>query len=389
MNLPNREREKKNLVNLSDEELAQLSPEELEEVKKAKANLLSIKKTDKEVDAMASQEEFQKAVQQVAEEHNLTMDEAEVIVKKKMGMGSGTTSDLAMLAQFFQPKENPMVDAINKAIADRIGGALFPERPPGGGDGNPPGGGQPNNITAAITHAKEAGVQSIYLPDGTQVMLQAKAEDGSIAKSIEDKIRGYLDSVITQRLPNVFSPPADNKGTGAALPSGILDPQLARLFYEDKWKDRDREAEDARSKARDEVIGSIAASIGAGLSPEGFEKIKGMIKQGGPAGALSQGKQEGKPTGRMIRAVCWKCGKPFRYDEGEEALCPYCQANQKVQCPRCEAIFTPTNAAELTCPKCGVELTLPPKGKEGEETKEEQPSPGEEPVFNVGSGFVE
>ena len=384
MNLPNREKEKKNLVNLSDEELAGLSPEELEEVKKAKANLLSIKKTDKEVDAMASQEEFQKAVQQVAEEHNLTMDEAEVIVKKKMGMGAGTTSDLAMMAQFFQPKENPMVDAINKAIADRIGGALFPAR---GGEGNPPGGEQPNNITAAITHAKEAGVQSIYLPDGTQLFLQARGEGDSTVKNIEQKIREYVDDVVSKGLPHMFNPRGGNNNTATNLPPGI-DPAVAKLVYEDKWKDEDRKAEDARSKARDEVIGSIAASVGAALSPEGFEKIKQSIKQGGPAGALSQGRQVEKPTGRMIKAVCWKCNKPFRYDEGEEALCPYCQANQKVQCPKCETIFTPTNAAELTCPKCGASLILPEKeqpspGKEGEET------PGEEAVFSVGSGFVE
>ncbi len=334
---------------------------------------------------MASQEEWEAAVQQYAQEHNFSLQEAAEHLKKEMG--SGKLGELMSMATLFQPKENPMVDAINKAIADRIGGALFPP-PPGGGQGNPPGGGQPNNITAAITHAKEAGVQSIYLPDGTQVMLQPKAEDGSIAKSIEDKIRGYLDSVITQRLPNVFNPPADNKGKGAALPPGIVDPQLARLFYEDKWKDKDREAEDVRSKARDEVIGSIAASVGAALSPEGFEKIKRSIQQGGVAGALSQGKPGEKPTGKMIRAVCWKCDKPFRYDEAEEALCPYCQANQKVQCPTCETIFTPTNAAELTCPKCGAALILPEKeqpspGKEGEKTS------GEEPSFTVGSGFVE
>lgn len=357
--------------------------------------MLSIKKTDKEVDTMASQEEFQKLVHQVAQEHNLTLDEAEMLVKEKMGMGSHVISDLAMMAQLFQPKENPLVGAINQAIAQRItaGQPLFgPAVVQAGQGGAPAGGGQPsNNITTAITHAKEAGVQSIYLPDGTMVNLQAQGEGNSAVKNIEQKIREYVDDVVSKGLPNMFNPPGGNSNTVTNLPPGI-DPTLAKLFYEDKWKDRDREAEDARSKARDEVIGSIAASIGAALSPEGFEKIKQTIKQGGVAGALSQGEQAEKPAGRMIRAVCWKCGKAFRYDEGEEALCPYCQTNQKVQCPRCEAIFTPppnTNVAELTCPKCGAALILPEEKGEEAQKEEPSPTPGEGPTFSVGSGFLE
>jgi len=384
--LPNRDKEKKNLVNLSDEELAQLSPEELEKVKQAKANLLSIKKTDKEVDAMASQEEWDAAVQQYAQEHNFSPQEAAEHLKKEMG--GGKLGEMMSWAKLFQPTEHPLVKAVNEAVAQRVaaGQPLFGAAVASGGQGNPPGGEQPNNITAAITHAKEAGVESIYLPDGTMVNLQAKAEDSTV-KNIEQKIREYVNGVINQGLPNMFNPRGNNNNTGAALPPGIVDPGLARLFYEDKWKDRDREAEDARSTARDEVIGSIAASIGAALSPEGFEKIKQQIKQGRAAGALSQGKPGEKPAGRMIRAVCWKCGKPFRYDEGEEAVCPYCQANQKVQCPRCETIFTPTNATEITCPKCGAALTLPEKKAKEEASKEQTPL--EETSFTVGSGFVE
>ncbi len=370
--MPNRE--KKNLVNLSDEELAQLSPEELEEVKKAKANLLSIKKTDKEVDAMASQEKWEATVQQYAQEHNFSIEEAAEHLKKEMGLGK--LSELTAMSQFFQPKENPMVDAINKAIADRIGQALFPERPPGGGPSNPPGGGQLNSITAAIANAKEAGVGSIYLPDGTQIMLQAKNEDSSsVTKSIEQKVRDYLDGVVSERLPNMFNPPSN---TGTNLPPGI-DPGLARLVYEDKWKGEDRTAAGIRDKARDEVIASIAAAFGAALSPEGFEKIKQQIKQGGAAGASTKGKGEEKSKAPMVKAACWKCRKPFRYDPGEEAICPYCRANQNVQCPSCEAIFTPTNATAITCPKCGAALTLPGE-KAQEETKDEETSPssGEE-----------
>ncbi len=85
MNLPNKE--KKNLADLSDKELAQLSPEELEEAKKAKANLLAIKKTDKEVGNMAKQEEWNEAVQQYAQEHNFSLEEAAEHLKKEMGAG--------------------------------------------------------------------------------------------------------------------------------------------------------------------------------------------------------------------------------------------------------------------------------------------------------------
>lgn len=325
---------------------------------------------------MASQEEFQNVVQKYAQEHNLTVEEAEVLVKKKMGMGSGTSSDLAIMSQLFHPKENPMVDAINTAIAARIGQALFPERPPGGGPGNPPGGMQPDAITAAIARAKEAGVGSLYLPDGTQIMLQPKNDDSSsITKSIEQKIREYVDGAVSEGLPKIFNP-LGNKGTD--LPPST-DPAYARLFFEDKWKDKDREAAAIKDKARDEVIVSVAAAFGAALSPEGFDRIKQQIKQGGAAGASTKGKGEEKSKAPMVKAACWKCRKPFRYDQGEEAICPYCRANQNVQCPSCEAIFTPTNATAITCPKCGAALTLPGE-KTQEETKDEETSPssGEE-----------
>ncbi|GAI56537.1 unnamed protein product, partial [marine sediment metagenome] len=47
---------KKNLARLSDDELAHLSPEELEEAKRASGNLLAIKQVTKEVDNMENQE---------------------------------------------------------------------------------------------------------------------------------------------------------------------------------------------------------------------------------------------------------------------------------------------------------------------------------------------
>ena len=337
---------------------------------------------------MASQEEWEAAVQQYAQEHNFSLEEAAEHLKKEMGVGK--IGELMSWARLFQPEENPLVKAVNEAIAQRVaaGQPLFgPAVVQAGQGGAPAGGGQPNNITTAITHAKEAGVQSIYLPDGTMVNLQAQGEGNSAAKNIEQKIKEYVDGVVSNGLPNMFNPPGGNN-TVTNLPPGI-DPTLAKLVYEDKWKEKDREAENIRSKARDETIAAIAASIGAGLSPEGFEKIKQMIQQGGAAGALSQGKQGGKLAGRMIRAVCWKCGKPFRYDEGEEAVCPYCGTDYKVQCQRCKTFFTPTNAQEIICPKCGAEYTLVEEKEE--EGKEEKPSPtpGEEPSFTVGSGFLE
>ncbi len=151
MNLPNKE--KKNLADLSDKELAQLSPEELEEAKKAKANLLAIKKTDKEVGNMAKQEEWNEAVQQYTQEHNFSLEEAAEHLKKEMG--AGKLGELMSWARLFRPEENPLVKAINRAVADRIaqGQPLFgPAVVQGnqGGQGNPPRGGQPNNITGVF-----------------------------------------------------------------------------------------------------------------------------------------------------------------------------------------------------------------------------------------------
>ena len=375
---------KKNLAKLSDEELAQLSPEELEEAKRASGNLLAIKQVTKEVDTMENQEKWAAAVQQFAQEHDLSIEEAERTLKQRAGLG-GKPSEIGTLLEMLQPKPSPIEEALSKAIASRvenIATTLFPN-PPANTGGGPP----QAALSDALKQAKESGAQSLYLPDGTVVKLTEDkgGNQDSILNNASAQIQKYVTDIIDTRLPTIFSP----QPPGMPQTGNINNPEIARLAYEDKWKQEDRTAQDAIALRRDGAIRDIAAVIGAAFSPEGYKKLQKMLKEG-PTGEAGTGKKEieTKPEGKLLKTTCWRCMRVYPYEEGQDPVCPYCGQAQKVQCPGCEEVFIPKRRDKIVCPKCHVELQEKPEeqGKPGEgEEAPEEAAPG----ISVGQGILE
>lgn len=381
------EEKKKHLANLSDEELAELSPEELEEAKQVRANLLAIKQTTREVENMDNQEKWAAAVQQYAKDHGLSIEEAELILKQKAGLG-GNPTELGAILAALKPEPSPIEKALSEAIASRaesIAAMVFP---------SPPAGGSPQTALGdALKQAKASGAQSLYLPDGTVVKLTATEDKGgnqdSILNNASAQIQKYVTDTIDSRLPAIFNP----QPPGTPQTGNVTNPEIAKLAYQDKWNEEDRKAEDARAQRRDGAVRDIAAMIGTVFSPEGFAKLQKLLKEG-PAGAISAGKQaepETKTEGKMLKATCWKCLRVFPYEEGQDPVCLYCGQAQKVQCPKCEKIFTPTNRNKIECPNCHAELLTKPEeqGKQPSSEKKEVPEESSGPSVSVGQGLLE
>jgi Zn finger protein HypA/HybF involved in hydrogenase expression len=372
------------LANLSDEELAQLSPEELEQAKQVGANLLAIKKTNREVENMLNQEKWAAAVQQFANEHGISAQEAEDILKKRAGIN--TPTDMAAIFAAMKPEPNPIEKAISEAIASRISNIapLLFGNPPA----NPPGGGSPHAaLTEALQQAKAFGAQAIYLPDGTMVKL-AGDKDGNqdtILQGATTQIQKYVEDILNQRLPSIFNP--QPPGMGMPQLGNNPNPEVARLVFEDKWKEEDRRAADARATGRDSVLRDIAAVVGAAFSPEGFAKVQKLLKEG-PTGAIGAGKKaETKTEGKMLKMTCWQCMRVFPYEEGQDPVCPYCGQAQKVQCPKCENIFIPKNKNKIVCPNCHAELQTKPEEQSKQPPAEKVPEESPGPAVSVGLGL--
>lgn len=367
---------KKNLARLSDEELALLSPEELEEAKRASGNLLAIKQVTKEVDTMENQQKWTAAVEQFAHEHDLSIEEAERTLKQRAGLeakslGGGTFLDA------LRPTPNPIEKAVSEAIATRIesiAATLFPA-PPAGGGGSPQ-----TALSDALKQAKASGAQSIYLPDGTLVKLTEDkgGNQDSILQGATSQIQKYVTDIIDQRLPAVFNP----QPPGVPQTGNIGNPEIVKLAYEDKWREEDRRAQDAVALRRDTAVKDIAAVIGSIFSPEGFVKFQKLLKEG-PTGIAGE-RAETKTTGKMLKATCWRCMRLYPYEEGEDPVCPYCGQAQNVQCPGCEEVFIPKSRDKIVCPKCNAEL----QGKQEKPEKEEAPEESSDPGV-VGQGVLE
>lgn len=366
MRLPERDQEKKTLANLSNEELAELSPEELEQAKRAKENLLGIKKVDREVKEMDNQEQWAAQVQATAQKHGIGLDEAEVLLKHRMGIER--PSDVSSWMQFMQPKPSLIEQAFSEAIAARmeqIIGAMFS---PGG---NSPGAqAQPsgeNPVVGMLERAKAAGVQSLYMPDGTVLNLQGAKDNGEgIGATIERQVAQYVDGQIQQILPKVLNP---GNNSGVDLQSLGGNAEIAKLYYEDKWKGEQRAADQATAQAKIDAAKEIAAGFGAAFSPGGLENLRKLFKLG-PSGAGAEQEGAGQSSQgqkvRTLRTTCWNCMRAFPYEEGQAPVCPYCGRAQKAKCQSCGEEFKITNRDHIVCPKCGAEYSSAPSAEQQE-----------------------
>ena len=330
---------------------------------------------------MVSQEKWAAAVQQFANEHGISTQEAENILKQRAGINSPT--DLAAILAAFKTEPSPIEKAVSEALAARISNIaplLFGNPPANPGDGSPLA-----TLSESLEQARAAGAQALYLPNGTMVKLTEDkgGNQDSVVQSATARIQKYVTDIVDQRLPAIFNP----QTTG--MPQiGSNNPEVAKLAFEDKWKGEDRAAQDVIALRRDNAIRDIAAVIGAAFSSEGFAKMQKLLKEG-PAGTVTEkkGETDTKTEGKMLKTTCWRCMRLFPYEEGQDPVCPYCGQAQRVQCPECEKIFIPTNRNKIECPKCQAELQTEEQGKPSE--KEKSPEEFSGPSVSVGSGVLE
>ena len=287
INLPERENQdrKKDLLNLSDEDLASLGPEELERVRKSKENLREIKRTDREVREMVNQEMMEARIQEYIEVKGLSYEQAELLVKQELGLLAAP--HLGPLN--VQPKEDPITEALRDLAKERIR-MLFPP-PPGSGAGAPPAAAAKSDIAEILKAAREHGVNSLYLPDGT--LLQINRGD-----TLGDQLINETADWVRGKLPDLF-------GGGEGKPPNELmssqNPEIVKLGLEYRAKDEERKAAEILAKAKTETAKEFAAAIGAALSPEGYEKVKGLL------GGIRAGTREGGARAPH-RLGCRECG---------------------------------------------------------------------------------
>ncbi|MBA7660536.1 hypothetical protein ES703_68538 [subsurface metagenome] len=317
INLPERKNEeaKKNLLNLSDEDLATRSPEELERIRRSKENLREIKRTDREVREMVDQERLENRIQEYMVVKGLARDQAELLVKQEFGLlGSSQGGPV-----YVQPKEDPITEALKDLVKERIH-MLFPP-PPAPGAGAPTGVGAQSNIAETLKAAREHGVNSLYLPDGTLLQInRGDALGDQLVKETADWVRG--------KLPDLF-------GGGEGKPPTELmssqNPEIVKLGLEYRAKDEERKAAEIMAKAKTEAMRDFAAAVGVALSPEGFEKVKGLL--GGIRAGTRQGGARAPAGGEGAARAPHRLG------------CRECGTFQEV------AVGTPS----FTCKKCGEE----------------------------------
>jgi len=324
-------------------------------------------------------------VQKFAENHGLSIDEAERILKQRAGLG-GNPTELGTLLAALKPEPSPIEEAVSKALASRIENmatSLFPNPQANTGGGTPQAA-----LSEALKQAKAAGAQSLYLPDGTMVNLAGgNNQEGSMLKNATEKIQKYVTDIIDSRLSGVFNPPP-----GPVVGDYSNNPEVAKLVFEDKWKEEDRKAQDARALRRDGAIRDIAAVIGAAFSPEGYKKLQKLLKEG-PTGEAGTGKKEEIETKReakLLKTTCWQCMRVFPYEEGQDPVCPYCGQAQNVQCPKCEKVFIPRSPDRIVCPNCHTQLQTKPEEQGKPSSGEGEGAPEESSAsISVGQGILE
>lgn len=303
-------------MNLSDEELARLNPEELEEVRKAKENLREIKKADREVKVMMDQEQLEQRIEEYMQAKGLSREQAELLARQDFGLVG--PSQLRPL--FMQPPEDPITKALKDAIAERIH-LLFPQPGAGAGGGGATGGGpqtgagQPADLSGAIKAAKEHGVKSLYLPDGT--LLEINPSD-TLGDELVKKTMDWLKD----QVPSLFTGGGGGKTSTELLSSG--DPEIVKLGLEYRAKEEERKAAETLAQARTAMAQDVAAAIGLLLSPEGFKKAREAIR------GIIEAAREGRGT-RTVLIACDECKTVNEVPEGKEVFsCNKCGAENEV-----------------------------------------------------------
>lgn len=286
--LPERAPEKKILANLSDEDLAEKSPEELEAIRRAKENLAAIKRTDREVDEMVQQEQFEERVSAYMQSKGLSREQAELLARQEFGL----VGPSQMPPVFMQQPEDPITKAVKEVLAERVKEIFAAATAPRGGTDT----GRRENATdmaQAIKAAKEQGVSGIYMPDGTLIQLKS-------ADTFGDELVQQATDWIKGKMPDLLTP---GTKTGEGLLSS-QNPEIVKLGFEFMAKEEERKAAETVAKSRNETLQNMFLLALAAGGGEGVrERLQKLFE--GIRGAREAPQQT--DSEKTILAPCPKC----------------------------------------------------------------------------------
>lgn len=246
-----------------------MKPEELEQVKKAKENLLEIMKADREVQAMLSEEQFEALISKKMEETDLTREDAELLVKRDQGL-LGRSRPV-----FSPPAEDPITKAVKELVAERIKDVLAP----GKGDVGDNKGKGPD-LAQTLKMAKEQNVGSFMLPDGTFLNLNPKDPFG------EELIKDTLNWG-REKLQAMLK---GGGGGGDTDLSTVQSPEMLKIILDDRAKTAEIEATKTIAQSKNDALAALAMLGATLISPEGYAKVKGMVDLA--LGKVKQGQGE-------------------------------------------------------------------------------------------------
>ena len=291
--------------------LAQMNPEQLEQVRRAKENLIEIMKADREVLAMMSEDQFEALVSRKMDETDLSREDAELLVKRDQGL-LGRNRPV-----FSPPAQSPLTKAFEEAAAERIKEVLFPKGDGGGDKGKGP------DLAETLKKAQDRGVQSLMLPDGTEISLNPKDTFG-------DELLQETLKWVKEKVPSLFK----GEGEGGGLSKDLLaseNPEIVKLGLEFRAKEEETKAAGIMAKSKSDATMSIAALAATIISPEGYAKVKGMLD--------------------LLRM-----GKGVQGETPQDQPPPTDDNFTKLPCLKCNHTnIVPIGAPKFTCEECGTE----------------------------------
>lgn len=319
LDLPKERRD--SLLKLSDEELAELGPEELERALKTNENYLAVKKAGKDVEIVLSEEQFNAAVaQKRAESGNyLTLEEAANLVNIQLGHGSPKPFNVIQPSEK-RPFEKVMEDLMLQQMEKML-------TPPGAGGDKPKTDGI---IVKDIMAAQAGGVEAIYVPGVGTVRLNPPPKEGGVGTEIMKQFEDWF----SKKIPSLLEPPPGG-GLGGLTPLELASqsPEMVRVFLEDKRMTAKDALELEGAKSRNATIKAFSDVVGAIMKPGGLDAFKGAVNW---VKAQQNGTEESPAAGAQAPPEVDKF-PPF------ECANPKCKHIQNIQ----------RGMTEYVCDQCG------------------------------------
>jgi len=300
-----------------------MNPEELEDVLKRKEHYLEVKKADREVQAMLSEEQFAAAVQEKMDQYpGMSQEDAETLVLK----ATGRLGKPFHVIQ--QPQQNTFSKMLEQAAANRMEELLF-GKPKDGNTGDPAAR-QGADLERNLKLAQQMGVDSIVLPGGGVFKIGKADPAGS---EIVEQMMDY----VKKKLPTLFEPqPGGVLGNLSPEQLAMQNPEILKIFMDDKAKGAELEAAKASIESRNATIKAVADTLGLVFRPGGVDALKGVFNFMRAQGNVGPDTQE--PNGAATPEI-------------DDKFPPMECANQ--ECKHVQ--FVQRGTPKYICEKCGAE----------------------------------